>query len=253
MFDYRGWALIFVLIIHSQDLLGQVDSSIVDRSYDNGFKGRLSLRADTAAIVHRQFSNAEIQKLKSDPDLNFSKPPTVAESIWDQFKRWLWDLIAELFQGAAAAKIGSTLAYILGVVLLIYLTMSLLRVNAFRLLFSPGDVKEDNYNVLHENIHEMDFEKMINEAVKGNDFRLATRLIFLNALKTLADKHLLDWDPGKTNRDYLAEIKRSDLKEGFTHLSLYFDYAWYGNFEVSPQIFQRLLSTFHNWKDQVNR
>jgi len=172
--------------------------------------------------------------------------------MWDKFKQWLAEVIADLFRGAATTNMGSMIVYLLGGALLIYLTMTLLRVNAFRVLFSHGDISNSSYNVLNENIHEMDFEKLISEAVTNKDYRLGTRLIFLSALKTLADKHLLDWHPGKTNHDYMAELKRPDLKEGFNHLSLYFDYAWYGNFEVSLDIFQRMQGIFHNWRNQIN-
>lgn len=246
MFNNRRW-LIFILAVCSLSALGSdVDSTQASKA------GRLIMPVDSTAIVHRQFSDEQIQKLKSNPDLNYQTPPTVAESLWDRFKRWLWEFIAELFRSATTSRMGWIVVYTLCGALLIYLIMTLLRVNAFRLLFSGGDVSKDSYGVLNENIHEMDFEKLISEAVISKDFRLGTRLVFLYALKTLADKHLVDWNPGKTNHDYLEEIKRADLKEGFTHLSLYFDYAWYGNFEVSPDIFQRMQSIFHNWRDRVN-
>lgn len=250
MFNNFQWALVFILIIHSLVVFSQTDSA--NANHYSEANERLQAPVDTAAIIHRKFSEDQIQKLKSDPELNYQAPPTVAESLWDRFKRWLFDFIADLFNGATTSTMGWIVVYVLGGALLIYLVLTLLRVNAFRLFFSGGDVSKDSYTVLHENIHEMDFEKLISEAVSHNDFRLGTRLVFLYALKILADKHLVDWDPGKTNRDYQEELKRADLKEGFNDLSLYFDYAWYGNFEVSPDIFQRMQHDFLNWRNQVN-
>ena len=80
---------------------------------------------------------------------------------------------------------------------------------------------------------------------------MATRLIFLHALKLLADKHLIDFNPGKTNHDYVEELKISDLKIGLNELSFYFDYAWYGNFTINDTQFQKITNTFSEWRTKM--
>jgi len=98
----------------------------------------------------------------------------------------------------------------------------------------------------------MDFEKLIQEATEKNEFRLATRLIFLHALKLLSDKHLIEFNPGKTNHDYVEELMTPDLKTGLNELSFYFDYAWYGNFSISDIQFQRIKNTFAEWRSKMS-
>jgi hypothetical protein len=80
---------------------------------------------------------------------------------------------------------------------------------------------------------------------------LATRLVFLHALKILSDKHLIDFNPGKTNHDYVEELSSSDLKTGLNELSFYFDYAWYGNFSISEDQFLKIKNVFSDWKNKV--
>ncbi|GHM99930.1 hypothetical protein WSM22_14200 [Cytophagales bacterium WSM2-2] len=208
---------------------------------------------DSSRIAAREFAIGHVKKLKSDPSLNYKQPPTVAESLWDRFKRWLAELIGELLRGATTTNIGQLIMYVLGGALLIVLIMLLLKVNAFKMLASGGDSPQTSYQVFEENIHAIDFDKMIAEATNRNDFRHATRLIFLYALKILSDQHLIDWNPGKTNHDYVEELQRTDLKPGFNDLSIYFDYTWYGNFTMTSETFRGVQTVFNDWKEQANR
>ncbi len=214
---------------------------------DKGFEGV----NDTLKIVTRSFSSAEVDQLKADPDLNYKQPPTVAESLWDRFKQWIGWFLESLFKNATTTDIGRVIMYTLAGGVLMVVIMMLLKVNAFKVFYSGVDQAKQTYQVFHENIHEMNFEKLIQDTAEKKEFRLATRLIFLHALKLLADKHLIDFNPGKTNHDYVEELKISDLKIGLNELSFYFDYAWYGNFTINDTQFQKITNTFSEWRTKM--
>jgi hypothetical protein len=107
------------------------------------------------------------------------------------------------------------------------------------------------YNVLDENIHEMNFDSLIAEAVAKHDFRTGIRLLFLKGLKILADKNFVQWEHGKTNHDYLAELKKDELKNGFIELNYYFEYTWYGNFSVNYETFKKVQQIFTDWSGRI--
>lgn len=207
---------------------------------------------DTTLVVEKAFNNEELQNLKNDPELNYKQPPTVAENLWTRFKRWISDLFASLFQGAIGTNWGRVVLIILGVVLVIVVIMLILKVDAFKVFYSGADQGKTNANVFHENIHEMDFEKLILDANEKGEYRLGVRLVFLYALKILSDKHLIEWHAGKTNHDYVNELSTSELKTGLNELSFYFDYAWYGGFTINKETFQKVDGVFKSWKDKVN-
>jgi hypothetical protein len=209
-----------------------------------------AFRQDTTHVTQQKFSSDKVETLKADPDLNYNDPPTVGESLWDRFLQWLGRLIGSLFRNTTFSGVGKLIMYGLGLALLIYIIMVLLKVNPMTFFLKGADVT-GSAEVLHENIHEMDFEKLIHEATTKNDFRAATRLVFLYALKILSDKHLIDWNPGKTNYEYVQEIQQAELKDGFANLSTYFEYAWYGNFKVTPQIFDNMRLDFQSWRTKV--
>ena len=156
-----------------------------------------------------------------------------------------------LFTGAVTTNWGRVFSYILGLVLVIVLIMMILRVNAFKVFYSGQGASTIPYHALDENIHEMDFDKLIQEAIAGGDYRKGIRLLFLNSLKMLADKNFIHWEQGKTNHDYLSELTAADLKEGFNELNYYFEYAWYGNFAVNHEMFLKVQHAFTDWRQRI--
>lgn len=99
-----------------------------------------------------------------------------------------------------------------------------------------------------ENIHVIQFEKEIKQAIERGDFRQAVRFLYLQSLKDLTDKGLIDWQPGKTNKIYLQELRASSLKEDFTELTGQFEYIWYGGFSIAAADFVPLQDRFHSFK-----
>jgi hypothetical protein len=128
--------------------------------------------------------------------------------------------------------------------------MAVLKVDAFRIL-TKGDGSAVTKGVFHENIHEMDFDALIKEAVANGDYRNAVRLVFLQSLKLLSDKQHINWQAGKTNHDYLNEVQTPDVKKGLGQLSYYFDYAWYGGFAISEIQFARVKTIFDSWRSTI--
>lgn len=205
---------------------------------------------DTTIVDLRQFSLSRVDSLKANPDLTYTQPPTIAESLWDRFLNWLGRILEALFEKTTTTDLGRFIMYTGLLIAIIVLIMMLLKVNALRVFYSGAETKP-SYQVFHENIHEMNFEELIREATNRKEYRLATRLIFLHALKLLSDKHLINFTPGKTNHDYVEELNPGEVKTGLNELSFYFDYAWYGNFSINEDQFQKIRHTFSFWREKI--
>ncbi len=253
-----------VLLLLTTLLYAQADAVITDTTFseislDSAFSDFEEIEEDedftgpndTLSVKSRSFSASEIEKLKADPDLNYTQPPTVAETLWDRFLKWLSWLIDSLFSKATTTDFGRFLMYTIAIILTIVVIMMLLKVNAFKVFYSGADQGKQGYQVFHENIHEMNFDTLIHEATEKKEYRLATRLVFLYSLKILSDKHLIDFSPGKTNHDYVEELQKGEIKTGLNELSFYFDYAWYGGFAINEVQFQKIKSTFSFWREKI--
>lgn len=206
---------------------------------------------DSIKVTTRSADPETLQKLKNDPTLQYKQPPTIAESLWDRFLLWIRQLFESLADSAVSTNWGQVVTYIIGIAVVVVLVMMLLKVNAFKIFYSGEGASTLKYDTLDENIHEMDFDRLIEEAMSKKDYRLGIRLVFLYALKMLSDKNHIHWDQGKTNHDYLDELKMAELKEGFSDLNYYFEYAWYGHFNINAEMFNHVQDVFKSWKTNI--
>lgn len=90
-----------------------------------------------------------------------------------------------------------------------------------------------------EQLANEDFDSLIQSALTNGDFRAAVRFTFLKSLKILQLAKHIDWQIEKTNYDYLREVpetQQSDFR-GVLHV---YEYVWYGEFEATEPIFNRL-------------
>jgi len=206
--------------------------------------------ADTLPVQPRDFDESILKELREDKDFDYSEPPTIGESLWDRFWQWIGQIIGKIFEGAITTNWGRLFLYAGCVIVLVIIVMAVLKVDAFKVLFKGADIASGS-GVFHENIHSMNFESLIQEAIGKQDFRNGVRLVFLYSLKLLSDGHHIHWEAGKTNHDYLEELKAAELKPGLGELSFYFDYAWYGGFHVSETQFARVQNIFNDWKGNI--
>lgn len=207
--------------------------------------------ADSSNIEARDFNEATLNELKSDASLKYKEAPTIAESLWDRFLALLGQFMDSIFQNAVTTDWGRVFSIVLGIILLVVIIMMILRVNAFKVFYGGQGASTMAYHALDENIHEMDFDRLIQDAIKQQDYRKGIRLLFLKSLKMLADRNYIHWEQGKTNHDYLSELTAADLKKGFNELNFYFEYAWYGNFSINHEMFLKIQRVFSDWKEKV--
>lgn len=205
--------------------------------------------SDSSKIEIRKIDTTEIEKLKADSEMDYGQNPA-AVNLWERFKRWFGNLISRILETAANANWFNILLIIIAVVGLVYVILRLLKVDALTIFYGRRGSKLE-YGVLDEDIHSMDFEKLIQDALHRKEYRVAIRLLFLQSLKLLADNHHILWQPGKTNHDYVEELSANNLKIGFNELSFYFEYAWYGNFAVNENLYKKVDLLFTNWRKNI--
>ena len=108
-----------------------------------------------------------------------------------------------------------------------------------------------NLQEVTENIHAMDFEALIAEAVAAGQYRRAVRLNFLKSLRLLTEKQHIHWKPEKTNRDYLEELTPSELRLPFQELATRYEYIWYGDFPVDASRYEDARLRFEQFHRQL--
>jgi len=94
-------------------------------------------------------------------------------------------------------------------------------------------------------IHEIEFVDEITLAERSQHFRKAIRLRYLNVLRDLSDKHLIQWQLNKTNYDYYYELaNHAELSEAFRGTVDIFEYVWYGKFQLNEEQYEEAKEQF---------
>lgn len=109
-----------------------------------------------------------------------------------------------------------------------------------------------DFNEIKENIKDINIEKLISDAVRAGNFRLATRWSYLKILKKLALADKIIWQPYKTNLDYYYELADSPYLNEFKNASKIYDYVWYGELTVNEVQYLDYLPVFSTLENSID-
>ena len=197
---------------------------------------KFNLKEATSVVTERRIPEADAQKLAHDKDFWYANKPMpgeepVANHPWQAnlAKAIFWVLV-----GAIA----------IGIVMV---CMRMFAVNGgWRYVpTAPAEVAA-------ENIFDMDFDSRVAAALATQDYRLATRLLFLRLLRTMADRNIITYSIEKTNFDYLFELSGSQYFNNFSALAKGYEYVWYGNFTIQESQFAQLRQRLDDLTRQIN-
>ncbi|QIL39686.1 DUF4129 domain-containing protein [Pedobacter sp. HDW13] len=208
------------------------------------------VRIDTnSQVTPAKFDKEAISNYKAQKEFQYDEIGQQQLSWWDRFWLWFWQMVGDLFQGAAGNPISRYIFIGVGVGVVIFIVLKLI---GSENIFSRKS-KETilPYDVLTENIHEIDYEQELQRLITEGKFRLAVRLLYLRALKKLSDAELIQWQPEKTNYHYLTELREPALKNDFGKLTLQFDYIWYGDFPIDATRFEPINQSFNHFNSQI--
>lgn len=218
---------------------------------------------DTAKIVYDSsrmewegFDNNKIDNYRQDSDFSYHQKLRRTEgiSLWDRFWMWFFSMIRSMFEVLNIninSQLLTVLTYLIPAGVLLYIVLRMVGVDMRGLLYRRSESTSLAYKISEENIHEMDFDQMIEEAIQNQEYRKGVRLFYLSSLKKLTDRNIIEWRPGKTNHEYSLELQSSKVNHAFKDLSYYFEYIWYGNFPVDKRIFNEAQKSFKLLIDQV--
>ncbi|MGG5208822.1 DUF4129 domain-containing protein [Chryseobacterium sp. MIQD13] len=248
--------------VHAQDDDGAATvEEYIEDSLGTGHY-RNMLRADSVLIrkpvsENTVYPKAFKENLQSrykgnEFDYSVSKP---RESFFQKLMRRIDQILQSIFGERVftnSAKITTILIRLFAIILvgfLLYFIIKYLMGKDGNLFFGKKNRKVDiNAEELHENIHEINFPESIIKFEREGDYRSAVRYQFLFILKKLSDKKQINWNPEKTNKDYLKELKAEHLKKEFSELSYIFDYVWYGEFAIDEQTYLKFKNQYQAFK-----
>lgn len=195
-------------------------------------------KEDQSRIVPRYPAPASLEKYRSDRAYNYEDIPAPATNPLQKWIDWLMRKINAFFTSKSYDNFWQYIIMAATASLVLYL---LYKAKVLDYVFPSKNAGESTeYIVGQENIHEINFEEAIGNALGQGDFRLAIRLQYLKILKLLTVKELIHWKPNLTNQSYVQELEKTPHHHDFTEITRYFEFAWYGDFDVSEAGFKEM-------------
>lgn len=230
---------IYILLFLTSCCFAQKDSlSLEEINYDNEY------------INSKEFDPTFIEKYSSNEFQYEVKIDDTKLSAWNRFWKNVGDFFSNLFDIRDADGSTSSLGIFMKIVafliigFVIFMIVKIIINKEGGWVFGKSSTKINVTNLVEENIHNVDFKKLISSSKNDKEYRVSIRYYYLWLLKSFADKKIIEWDIEKTNSDYYYEIKDIDTKSEFQFLSYIYEYCWYGEFTLSETDFQKAEKSF---------
>jgi hypothetical protein len=211
-----------------------------------------AFQIDSSTIAKHSFNDAALQRYAKQKEFIYQDAPAEGKTLWQRFWSWVWRILGNIFRtikGDTASWFLFRMAfYVIALIALGFIIFKLAGIDVFKILKGESKNIEIPYGESLENIHDINFDGEIDNAIANRNYRLAVRLLYLRSLKQLSDAHLIHWQIEKTNTSYLTELADTEYRQLFGLLTTQFEYIWYGDFPVDGQSFQNINALFIDFK-----
>jgi hypothetical protein len=210
------------------------------------------VRFDSSSVALRTPPGRKLNDFRSDNDFVYEHTQHPPRNLWEQIKEWLMSLLSAFFESSAAGPVMKIIAYTLVGGTLVYVVLKLIGVDVVGMFGGDSRKTDLQAGVAEEDIHTMDFDRLLADAIARGEYRWAIRLHYMRTLKELTDMQLIAWKPEKTNQDYLHELRSPLLRLPFADITTLFEYAWYGDLPVNEPMFRQAEKRFADFRMQLS-
>ncbi len=199
----------------------------------------------------RRFSAQAMEQYRHTKAFQYESPAPATLGWWDRLKIWFWTKLDEWLGDELSQGLGQVLLLLLiaGIIILLALKTGGLDHGG---LLGRKNTGGGRPGAGDEPVDDLNFDALIAEATRDGRYRQAVRLWYLHTLGRLAGSGLIRWKPGKTNRAYIEELRKTGYATGFARLTDDFEYCWYGRSSVEAAEYEQLRDRFIAFQSQLH-
>lgn len=209
---------------------------------------------DSSVVTQRTFNAEKLNEYRANKDFQYERFKEPPKSVWDRFWDWVWGKWNKFWQEVLSTESGrtsfKTILILLAVAVLVFFILKLSGMTKSG-LFGRKSGDGLDYTTSEEDIHTINFDDSIQEAINNGNLRLAVRLLYLQSLKKLTDIGLINWQINKTNIAYVQELSGSSYQPAFSNLTLQFESNWYGDVPIDTNEFNSVREQFNQFNRQL--
>ena len=205
--------------------------------------------ADQKTIIH-SFDGNILSSYRADEDFDYRQPPGNRQNIFSVIFHQFLNFLIRIFGNQFIAWLVLITLIIVGLVGLGFALYGLFGIGKTLPVYSE-EASKLPYSVYEEDIGSTDFPGEIETAVAQANYRKAIRLLYLYSLRILSDKKYIEWQPSKTNYDYVNELRNEVSRNQFQGILYYFEYVWYGDFHAEKNHYDSMTKVFFELKKNL--
>ena len=196
------------------------------------------------SLIKRSIPPNEIKKMQEDEDFWY------ANQVFNKEKKVEEENVEISWMEAPWVKTLLWLVIIGGFTVAIIMFLSNSNIRLFRKKVNVfEDEKQDEET---DDIFEINYRDRIDKAVREGNYRLAVRLMFLQMLKTMSGKNIIQYKQDRTNFDYLLQLRNTKHYHDFSKLTRNYEYTWYGNFPVNEEAWRLIKNEFEKFNNTIS-
>jgi len=122
----------------------------------------------------------------------------------------------------------------------------------YQLFYSDKAIETPDYSFSNTGDQYIDYDAAIRQQLEQQQFRLATRLLYLKVINLLRLKEIIHFSKEKTNVDYSHDLTNDDLKTRFLVITSIYNHVWYGDVEIAEEQFLRFNERFQSFYTAID-
>lgn len=204
---------------------------------------------ESDSIVIRKPNQQFTENYLTQKEFIYTEPPvgnTFFSQLLDSFLNWLnkW--------GSFSIDVPFPLTLLIWAIIILMLFFLIIKTKLYRIFYTNREIDSPEFRITTNENLLVDYDHEIQQQVEQQQFRNATRLLFLKLISILQNKELIHFSKDKTNYDYLNELSDNNLKSRFRSLIFIYCHVWYGNTEIAEDQYLRFEKSFQSFYLAVN-
>lgn len=201
--------------------------------------------AKPSRTVVRMVPDSVVEKLKTEKEFEYANDP----SFWKKEPPPENSGLVKFIDWLARSALVKWILYLFLAAVLIFTLYQVMVVNNF-FVFSRRSKKIKADEDLLADETSGNLQQLLETAIINRDYRLATRLLYLQTLQFLSERQHLQLDAKATNKDYIEQMRKSHSGNEFRKLTRIYEYAWYGEYPLSDDQFELIKNSFTRFINQ---
>ncbi|NDW12285.1 DUF4129 domain-containing protein [Bacteroides sp. 214] len=186
------------------------------------------------------YNKEQLARWQTDPLYDYNRELVRPEvDIYELLTRWFWELLYKFFGSSFADKYSEPILIGVFIVVVLLVVWFIYRKRP-ELFMRTSSQKPLAYTIHEDSIYRVDFAEDIEKALASGDYKEAVRLLYLQTLKALDDKQIIDWQLHKTPTEYVYEVKQGKGRTVFQTMTRLFLQVRFGNFDADEPLFERM-------------